>query len=252
MKSDKENKAKIRIWTEALLHEGSVATLSEDQSHYLCNVMRLKNGTEILCFNAENGEYRTQIVEINKRQTLVKVLEQVRKAVQTPDLWLLFSPIKKDRMDFLIEKSVELGVKKLVPVITQYGITDKLRSERVVLQMIEASQQCERLDIPELSQPQKLEEILNNWDISRKLFFMDERRDGKSCAEVFSENNGEKAAILIGPEGGFSEREAELLYSKPFVIPVSLGPRILRAETAAVSALSVWQAVSGDWKNKEE
>ncbi|MBE6445433.1 MAG: 16S rRNA (uracil(1498)-N(3))-methyltransferase [Alphaproteobacteria bacterium] len=256
MKEDKEiktqNKTKIRIWTSTLLQKGSVITLSEDQSHYLCNVMRLKNGMEILCFNARDGEYLTQIIKISKKETQIRVLEQTRAATQTPDIWLMFSPIKKDRMDFLIEKAVELGIKKLVPVITQYGITDKLRSERIILQMVEASQQSERLDVPELKIPQKLEAILDNWDQSRILFFMDERRDGKSCAQVFNENHSEKVAILVGPEGGFSEQEAKLLYSKPFVIPVSLGPRILRAETAVVASLSIWQAVSGDWKSKEE
>lgn len=241
------NRFKTRIFTEQPLTSGIQITLSEDKSHYLANVMRLKNGDELICFNGSDGEYAAQIIAINKKQTRLTIANQLRPQQKSPDIWLLFAPLKKDRTDFLIEKAVELGVTKLIPVITKHTITDKIRPERLKLQIIEAAEQCERLDIPELGEAIKLNDLLNNWNRQRILYFMDERGKGRPCANVFAQNQG-AAALLIGPEGGFAAEEASLLYQLPFVKTITLGPRILRAETAAAASLAVWQAIAGDWK----
>lgn len=240
--------SKIRLYVEDELKEGISLVLNEMQSHYLCNVMRLKSGSKISCFNEKCGEFSAFIGTIHKKQTSINLNAKIREAVKSPDVWLVFSPLKKDCMDFLVEKSVELGVSVLQPVITQYGITDKLRQDRIQTQMREAAEQCERLDTPVLRPVAKIEELLKQWDTSRRIFFFDERGKGRTCADAFSDKSASKAALLIGPEGGFSDSEAEMLYNLPFVTAVSLGPRILRAETAATAALSVWQALSGDWK----
>lgn len=240
--------SKIRLYVEQKLIAGASLILSEQQSHYLCNVMRLKKGSYLSCFNSTDGEFIACISVIHKKQTEIELGKQIRCPTNSPDIWLLFSPIKKDRMDFLVEKSVELGVSALLPVITQYGITDKLKSERICAQMVDAAEQCERLDVPKLLPTDKLTDVLKHWDTSRRLFFLDERGEGQDCVKAFSDVGQTKSALLIGPEGGFSDAEADMLYQQSFVIPVSLGPRILRAETAGVAALSVWQAVVGDWK----
>lgn len=241
-----KNQAKIRIFVDNRLKEGLDVQIAEEASHYLCNVMRLKNGDKIICFNGTDGEFVAEIVNANKKQTTLKIIKLLRQPKPMPDIWLLFAPLKKDRTDFLIEKAVELGAARLVPVITDYAITDKIRADRIQAQIIEAAEQCERLDIPELAPAIKLETLLNNWDCRRKLYFMDERGQGRPCADAFEPQGS--AALLIGPEGGFSDKEADILYKSKFVKPVSLGPRILRAETAAAAALAVWQAVAGDWK----
>lgn len=240
-------KSKIRLYVEQPLTAEKIIVLPEEQSHYLCNVMRLNNGEILSCFNGRNGEFGAVVEQIHKKQTRLKLQAQTRVPQLTPDIWLLFAPLKKDRMDFLIEKAVELGVAGLVPVITRHTITDKIRPERLRAQIIEAAEQCERLDVPVLEEPKRLDEVLKNWNTARRLFFMDERGSGQSAAEAFAAFTG-PAALLIGPEGGFSEDEAAQLRQESFVTPVSLGPRILRAETAAASALAVWQASAGDWR----
>lgn len=240
-------KSKIRLYVDAPLSRGAEVVLPEEQSHYLSHVMRLKTGDELSCFNGSDGEYAARIAVLHKKQTRLQLAECLRAPVLAPDIWLLFAPLKKDRMDFLVEKAVELGASRLVPVITRFAITDKIRAERLQAQMIEAAEQSERLDVPALGDAVRLEDLLKNWDAGRRLFFMDERGLGSPCAEAFAAQPG-PAALLIGPEGGFAPEEAEMLYQSPFVSAVSLGPRILRAETAAAAALAVWQAVAGDWK----
>ena len=244
-------KSKIRLYVSRPLAALAEITLEEEQSHYLCNVMRMKEGGTLSCFNAVDGEFSAVMTVAHKRQARLKIGSRIRASRACPDIWLLFAPLKKDRMDFLVEKAVELGVSRLVPVITRFGITDKIRAERLLAQMTEAAEQCERLDVPGLGSAVGLEELLNNWDVSRPLFFMDERGQGRPAAEAFAGLKDCPAALLIGPEGGFAGEEAALLYQKPFVRGVSLGPRILRAETAAAAALAVWQAVAGDWKEQK-
>lgn len=241
------NHFKARIFVDLPLNVGGQTALPEEKSHYLTNVMRLKDGDKLVCFNGIDGEFAAKIVSAHKKQTLIVITEQLRQQQNSPDIWLLFAPLKKDRTDFLIEKAVELGATKLVPVITKHTITDKIRPERLKMQIIEAAEQCERLDIPTLADAIKLNDLLNGWNQHRTLYFMDERGKGQSCAVAFAKKT-KSAALLIGPEGGFADEEANTLYQLPFVNTISLGPRILRAETAATASLAIWQAVAGDWK----
>lgn len=241
-------KNKIRIYVPQNLAPDMEITLPPEQSHYLCNVMRLGSGKIIRCFNENNGEFLAKIIEANKKQTLLQILSLEQLPQKSPDIWLVFAPLKKDRTDFLVEKAVELGVNKIIPVFTRFGITDKIRSDRVKAQLVEAVEQCERFDVPTLDEISDLNSLLKNWPQSRKLFFMDEARTGLPAVDAFDACKNQPAALLIGPEGGFAPEEASLLRRLPFVCPVSLGPRILRAETAATAALAVWQAVAGDWK----
>lgn len=224
--------------------------LSPEQSHYLSNVMRCSKGEIIKCFNSNDGEFLSQIKELHKNKTIVETIEQIRKPQKESDIWLLFVPLKKDKTDFVVEKAVELGVSKIIPVLSSRANVKQIKTDRYVLQATEAAEQCGRLSIPEVDQPQDLFDVLSNWDKNRWLYFMDERRNGNSAVKIFNQNK--KGAILIGPEGGFSEEEAEKINQNAFVENISLGPRILRAETAAIASLAVWQAIAGDWYHVKE
>ena len=237
----------IRLFVQQKLFSGESIVLEEKASHYLHTVMRCVAGESIKCFNAADGEFLAQIKEIDKKRAVVEMRDQQRKPVAEPDIWLLFAPLKKDKTDFVIEKAVELGVAKVIPVVTSRTNNARVKIERFEAQATEAAEQCGRLSVPSIAQQITLKELVKNWDMSRTLFFMDERRQGEPAVEVFK-NSSQKAALLIGPEGGFDEEEKKLLDKCSFVKNVSLGPRILRAETAATSALSVWQAVAGDWR----
>jgi 16S rRNA (uracil1498-N3)-methyltransferase len=170
---------------------------------------------------------------------------QTRPQAPEPDLWLLCAPLKKDRTDLVVEKAAELGVSLLWPVFTRRTNAGRVNLERMRAHLIEASEQCERLGVPELAQPAPLEKVLETWPAERVLLFLDESGGGAPLAEAATDT---PAALLVGPEGGFAPEERRLLESKPFCRPVGLGPRILRAETAAIAALAVWQAVAGDWR----
>ena len=237
----------IRIYIKDNLAVARDVNLPSDKSHYLCNVMRCKTGDNIVCFNEKNGEFCAKIVKIDKKCTIIQPQKQTRSPNNEADVWLLFAPLKKDNTDFVIEKSTELGVSKIIPVITHFTNCDKVKTERFVVQSIEAAEQCERLSIPQIETAKKLKDILADWDSKRTLFFMNERRATDNIVTVFNECKSKSVALLVGPEGGFSDEEARFIASFPFVKNVSLGPRILRAETAVVSALAVWQAVKGDW-----
>lgn len=243
-----KSKNKIRLFVNAVLEPSSRITLPEEASHYLCNVMRLGAGEVIACFNNAAGEFDCRIEKAHKKQTEVLVLQQNRKYIPVPDIWVLFAPVKKDKTDFIVEKSVELGCRLLQPVITERTVVDKIRGERYQAQAVEAAEQCRRVDLPEIAPAAPLAEILAHWDCGRTLFFMDETGTGVSAVRAFDERKGCPAALLVGPEGGFSPSELELLRSLPYARAASLGPRILRAETAVAAALSVWQSVAGDWQ----
>lgn len=238
----------IRLFLDAELKPEVEVDLSEKMSHYLVNVMRCVQGDEIRCFNSSDGEFLCQITQQDKKKSVIKVGKQLRLPEPAGNLWLVFAPLKKDKTDFVIEKAVELGVSKIIPVLTKFTNTDKIKIERFRAQAIEAAEQCERLSIPEISEAVELDRLLKDWNESRILFFMDERRKGEPIVQAFKGKAGCPAAVLIGPEGGFSEDEAEKLTKQKFVKNVSLGPRILRAETAAAASLAVWQATEGDWK----
>lgn len=238
--------AKIRLYVTFPLFSGQKASLSEEQSHYLSAVMRLQNGDAVLLFNGRDGEYQATITFSGKKTAVAEIGAQQRLFTKASDVWLLFAPVKKDRTDYIIEKATELGAAKIVPVITRYTISDKPRVERFAAQATEAAEQARRLEVPEIAPAIRLEDLLRQWDEKRILYFMDESGNGIPATEAFA---GSKAsALLVGPEGGFAPEERDLLRHCPFAQGVSLGPLILRAETAVAAALSCWQALSGNWK----
>ncbi len=244
-----KNKPKIRLYIPQDLSSSAVAALSEAQSHYLKHVMRLLPGDSIRVFDGKTGEYEARLEEAGKKLYNVSRLAKTRDYAASPDIWLVFAPVKKDQTDFIVEKAVELGVSAILPVSTRYSISSKINQERYEACAIEAAEQCRRLDLPKIFPLTALEKLLREWPKERALFFMDESGSGNDVFTVFCQDNSKApAAILVGPEGGFAEEELKLLRSLDFCIPVSLGKRILRAETAVAAALSCWQAIAGDWR----
>jgi len=240
----------FRLYTHEELTEKKEVLLSEEQTHYLKNVVRYEVGDTLNCFDNKNGEFSCQIIEINKKNTRIKVLNKIKDLQKCPDIWLLFAPLKKDKTDFVIEKATELGVSKIIPTITQFTNTSNIKTERYIAQSIEAAEQCRRTDLPEIASPQNLADILSQWDNNRILFFMDETLKSDCFYKQLTTLKQTKSAILIGPEGGFSENELNLLRQCNFAKGATLGPRILRAETAVTAALACWQMIAGDWSKK--
>lgn len=238
----------FRLYIANNLADEKNITLNEEQSHYLKNVVKYNIGETLHCFDNKNGEFSCEITEIGKKAVTLSVLNKVKDFSPTPDIWLLFAPLKKDKTDFVIEKATELGCRKIIPTLTKYTITNNIKTERYIAQSIEAAEQCRRTDLPEISIPQKLEDLLNNWDKNRSLYFMDETLQSLPFAELLSKEPATSAAVLIGPEGGFSPEELTLLRNLSFAKGATLGPRILRAETAVAAALSCWQMIRGDWR----
>lgn len=238
--------AKIRLFVEHPLGPGQLVPLTEGQAHYLFGVMRLGLGVAVLLFNGRDGEWRADVVEASKRSGIL-VCAALTKALQLPpDLWLLFAPIKKARTDFIVEKAVEIGVARIMPVQTQHTHADRIRQDKLQAHSMEAAEQCGATVVPEVAELAGLEKVLAGWDSARRILWCDEAMAGAPFA-LADFARGQPWAILIGPEGGFSEREQARLRGMSCVVPVSLGPRILRADTAAVAALTLWQAALGDW-----
>lgn len=238
---------KVRLFVNQNLVSGAVITPETAQAHYLTNVLRLSDGDEIRAFDGVSGEYVCRLEQAGKKSCVLHVGEKIRDFYACPDIWLLFAPVKKDKTDFIIEKATELGVSRLMPVLTERTISEKIKKERYQAQSIEACEQCRRLDIPETHDIVSLEKALKNWDEERILYFMDESGQGGNIRDVLQKEGRKKAAFLVGPEGGFSPKETALIRSYGFTRPISLGKRILRAETAVAAALSCWQAFCGDW-----
>ena len=232
-----------RLYVEETLSEGAALTLDGPQANYLSAVMRLDTGAQVKLFDDKTGEWLAEIIESGKKRVSLRIVRHLRAREPVPDLWLLFAPIKRGRIDWIAEKATELGVARLVPVITQRTIVDRTNSDRLFAHMIEAAEQCERTALPELSEPQKLDAMLRTWPADRTLVFADEG-GGEPMASAVAPG---PAAILIGPEGGFTGDERAAVRALPQSQPVSLGPRILRADTAAVAAISLWMAAAGDW-----
>ncbi|MGB0907893.1 MAG: 16S rRNA (uracil(1498)-N(3))-methyltransferase [Maricaulaceae bacterium] len=243
----RENYTLIRIYHDAHLRQGEKMTLPKPQAHYLGTVLRKKVGDVLRLFNGRDGEFTAEITIMSKKNVVISIGERFRTPVSAPDIWLCFAPVRKHRTAFIIEKATELGVSAIVPTTTQRTQFPKINTEKTLAQIIEAAEQTERLDLPALHKGLSLESLIAGWDADRKILFADEAGDAASALEIVQKTPA-PAAILIGPEGGFTPQERELLRSQDFVTPVSLGPRILRADTAALSLLSLWQAASGDWK----
>ena len=241
----------IRLFVEENLQTGIDLEIKASQFHYLKNVMRLATAAEVALFNSLDGEYLAEITDSGKHSMTVKLMKQSRPQSDDPDIWLIFAPIKKSRLDMIAEKATELGVAKLVPVITDHTNVERVKTDRLRANAIEAAEQCRRLTVPEITEPMPLQKLLDNWDVTRRLLVMDETVDdgdaSVSMATLGKSNDGQACdAILVGPEGGFSAPELDLLGNLPFVTKVSLGGRILRAETAALAALTLWQELIGE------
>lgn len=245
----------IRIYTANTLMQGGTVILDKDQSHYLVTVMRQKVGANLLTFNGRDGEWLAQITDANKRAVTIQILEQTKMQAPEPDLWFAFAPIKKTRLDFIAQKVTELGINRILPVMTRRTIVDRIKNDRMLANAIEAAEQCERLSIPTIDKMIKLEKLINTWPNDRLLMFCDEDLSGKDAYHALKEtakaSGKQKWGVLIGPEGGFDDHERTLIKSKPNTVVVSLGPRILRADTAAISAITIWQAAIGDWSKSE-
>jgi 16S rRNA (uracil1498-N3)-methyltransferase len=228
-----------RLYVEQELSPGRSVTVD---GNYLAAVLRLGAGDKVKLFDDRTGEWLAEIAEAGKKRVTLTVSERLRPREEVPDLWLLFAPIKRGRIDWLVEKATELGIARLIPVLTRRTIVDRLNLARLRAHAIEAAEQCERTALPELAEPQKLEALLKAWPAGRILYFADE-----GGGEAFAPAPG-PAAILTGPEGGFTEEERAAIRALPQARPVSLGPRILRADTAALAAISLWMASAGDWR----
>ena len=233
-----------RLFIDQPLTEGAVLTLDGAQANYLGNVMRLKPRDPVRLFDDKTGEWIAEVTETGKRSITLRLTDKLRGREDVSDLWLLFAPIKKGPIDWLVEKATELGAARLQPVITQRTIVDRLNLDRLRANMIEAAEQCDRTALPVLSEPVKLPALLKDWDAARALLFADET-GGAPIADIAQAG---PTAILIGPEGGFTPEERELIRATPGAVGISLGPRILRAETAAAAAISAWMSKAGDWR----
>jgi len=232
-----------RLYVEETLSAGTHLVLEGQQANYLGTVLRLGEGAQVKLFDDRTGEWLAEVTEAGKRRVSLHVVQQLREREPVPDLWLLFAPIKKGRIDWVAEKAAELGVARVLPVLTQRTIVDRVNTDRLMAHMIEAAEQCERTALPTIGEPQKLAQILREWPADRTLFFADET----GAAPMADAVAPGPAAILIGPEGGFTTEERAHVRALPQAKPVSLGPRILRADTAAVAAISLWMASAGDW-----
>ncbi|MDK3072234.1 16S rRNA (uracil(1498)-N(3))-methyltransferase [Sedimentitalea sp. JM2-8] len=239
--------AKIRLYVDHPLGQGQSVPLSRDQAHYLFGVMRLAAGGMVSLFNGRDGEWLAEVAEAGKRGGALDCIERSAPLRLPPDLWLLFAPIKKARTDFIVEKAAEMGAARIVPVQTDYTNADRIRQDRLQAHAIEAAEQCGGTFVPVVAELIRLDRLLDGWPAGRHLMFCDESRAGQNL-ELEAMPAGQPWAILIGPEGGFSPSERARLESLPFAHTVSLGPRILRADTAAVAALTLWQQALGDWR----
>lgn len=238
----------IRLHVRSDLSPGASIAPTLDQARYLTQVMRLKAGDELLVFNGRDGEWRATVAEVLKRGCVLKTEAQVRPQTFGPDLDLILAVVKKARVETVVEKAAELGARRVWLTLTRYTNADRVRLDRLEAIAGEAAEQTGRLDVPEIHDPKKLDALLDAWPEGRRLMFCDER-GGPPALEALADAPDAPWSILIGPEGGFSPDERERLLSLTFATPVSLGPRVLRADTAAISAMTLWQAARGDWKD---
>ncbi len=241
----------IRLYVDHPLAQGQSVPVSRDHANYLFNVMRLKVGADVALFNGADGEWRAQVAAAGKRGGVLVCQTQCAPQMMPPDLWLLFAPIKKARTDFIVEKAAELGAARICPVRTEYTNSERIRQDKLQAHAMEAAEQCGGTYVPPVDEIRPLAKLLDSWDAERTLVFADEAKvgaasDPSSGAALFAAAPA-PAAILIGPEGGFSDAERSLLRGLPFVHSISLGPRILRSDTAAVAAMTLWQMAKGDW-----
>lgn len=235
-----------RLYIDQELAEGQTLELERAQAHYLFAVMRLQSGAQVALFNGRDGEWLAEVVDGNKRNGLLRCVTQNAPQGAPPDLWLLFAPVKKAQTDFIVEKAVEMGAARLCPVTTDFTNSERIRRDKMDARVMEAAEQCGITYVPEVDELARLGAMLDRWPEERRILFCDETARSDSLADLAGQLRG-PWAILIGPEGGFSEAERSRLRNLPFAVPTSLGPRILRAETAVVAAMTLWQRSLGDW-----
>ena len=233
-----------RLFVRTALAEGASIELGAGQANYLGNVMRLGAGAELLVFDGQSGEWLARIGETAKKRMTLYVERRTREPEVIPDVWLAFAPVKRTQTDWLVEKATELGVARLLPMITQRTVAERVKLERLQAIAIEAAEQCGRTALPAFDEPVALKQLLTGRDPTRRLFFADEN-GGDPASDAFVAG---PSLILIGPEGGFTDHERAAIREAPNAVPVSLGPRILRAETAALAALTAWMSAAGDWR----
>jgi len=241
---------KVRLFVDSPLAQGAKIATTAAQAHYLIHVMRARAGASLLLFNGKDGEWRARIGEIARKGVVLACEEMTEPQAEPPDLWLAFTPIKKTPADYVAQKATELGVRALAPVITRRTVVRRVNIERMYANAVEAAEQSGRHSVPDVREPVSLEALLEGWPPTRRLVFCDEAGDAAPMADALKGAREPPSpwGVLTGPEGGFDPAERTLIRRHPFVIPVSLGPRIVRADTAALAALAVWQALLGDWR----
>jgi 16S rRNA (uracil1498-N3)-methyltransferase len=242
-----------RLFVDQALHAGGEVRLAERHVHYLRHVLRLESGAPVDLFNGHDGEWRSSLATITKGSATLTVERQLRAQTVDADLWLAFAPIKRARIDGVAEKATELGVSALLPVVTQHTAVERVNVERLRAIAVEAAEQSERLSVPEVREPVTLGKLLAEWPAQRRLLLCAEAGGARPIAEVLQSHTKDATApwaVMIGPEGGFARSELDALVKLPFVMPVGLGPRILRADTAALAALACWQAILGDGQQR--
>ena len=247
-----------RLFVDAPLSGGAHVSCNSEQANYLLNVLRFGAGDAILVFNGRDGEWRAAVTPAGKRGATLEITEQTRDQVGGPDIHYLFAPLKRARLDYMVQKVTEMGVSRLVPVLTRRTVPERINLDRLRANTIEAAEQCGILRVPEVAEPVKLEKVLERWDPARRLIFCDENAAlGNPITALeqaigpdrgLSPGSFSPVAVLIGPEGGFDPAEREQLLAKPFTVPISLGPRIMRADTAAIAALALVNVAIGDWR----
>ena len=247
---DLSYKAKIRLYMKGKLEVHKEIKIDSKQFHYLTNVMRRKRDDILSIFNEIDGEFITKIINVSKKNMIIKLLQKTKEPEKKVDIWVIFALVKKNPTDLIVQKATELGASCLVPVITERTITKNINLKRMQEIVIEASEQSERITIPEIKPIQKLADVICSWNKNRKIFYGDETERNQKEERSFNNKAlfNPSGAILIGPEGGFAQNEISFLKSKEFVVPINLGPRILRSETAVISGLVFWHIMNGDMK----
>jgi 16S rRNA (uracil1498-N3)-methyltransferase len=237
-----------RLFVKSKLAASIEVELDASQAHYVGNVLRLREGDEVLLFNGKDGEWCASLGAIGKKRARAVVAHQTRPQENGPDLHYLFAPLKRARLDYMAQKATELGASVLRPVLTRRTITERPKIDRLIANATEAAEQCGILRVPEVDQPEPLTKVLSTWDTARPLIFADETAPSTSPLKALVTLEAGPLAVLIGPEGGFDPEERSVLLAKPYVHPISLGPRVMRADTAAVAALALVNAALGDWR----
>lgn len=237
-----------RLFVKSPLGAGADVALDRDQAHYLANVLRMKPDSYVLIFNGADGEWCARVTTAGKKSMSLVAEHQTRPQEGGPDLHYLFAPIKRARVDYMAQKATEMGASVLRPTITRRTVAERIKVERLAANAVEAAEQCGILRVPEVRAPQKLEDVLSTWEPERRLVVADETAAVASPLDVLAAEASRPHAVLIGPEGGFDPDERALLLKQDFVLPISLGPRIMRADTAAVACLTLVNAVWGDWR----